>query len=58
MSTLDGVNGTVCDAQQNQRSFSMDANSSILTNGQSIGLAVSVLSSTPGLQRFTLNARS
>ncbi len=49
MSALDGVNGTVCDTQQNQQSFSIDANSSILTNGQSIGLAVSVLSPTTRL---------
>lgn len=42
MSALDGVNGTVCDAQQNQQSSSVDPNSSILTSGQSIGLALTV----------------
>jgi hypothetical protein len=45
MSAFDGVNGTFCDAQS-QQSFAIGGNSSILTNGQSIGLAVSVLSST------------
>ncbi|KAI9434894.1 hypothetical protein H4582DRAFT_2080561 [Lactarius indigo] len=44
MSALDGVNGTVCDAHQNKQPFA-DANSSLLTSGQSIGLTVSVLSS-------------
>ncbi|KAH8998215.1 hypothetical protein EDB86DRAFT_820342 [Lactarius hatsudake] len=39
MSAPDGVNEVVCDAQQNKQSFS-DANSSILTNGQSIGLTL------------------
>ncbi|KAI9440187.1 hypothetical protein BJY52DRAFT_1229592 [Lactarius psammicola] len=37
-----GVKETVCDTRQNQQSFSIDANSSILTNGQSIGLALTV----------------
>ncbi|KAI9445892.1 hypothetical protein H4582DRAFT_2093698 [Lactarius indigo] len=37
MPALDAVNGTVHDAHQNNQSFS-DANSSILTSGQSIGL--------------------
>ncbi|KAH9052813.1 hypothetical protein EDB87DRAFT_340934 [Lactarius vividus] len=40
MSALDGVNETVCDAQQN-KPFS-DANTTILTNGQSIGLSLTV----------------
>ncbi|KAH9170441.1 hypothetical protein EDB89DRAFT_2071956 [Lactarius sanguifluus] len=52
MSALDGVNGTLCDLQQNKQSFSIDTNTSTLTNGQSIGLAVSVLSST---DRLTLS---
>ncbi|KAH9014334.1 hypothetical protein EDB85DRAFT_2157473 [Lactarius pseudohatsudake] len=42
MSAPDGVNEVVCDAQQNKQSFS-DANSSILTNGQSIGLTGAVI---------------
>lgn len=46
MPTLDGVNKTFCVATQSPRSFSVDTNSSILTNGQSIGLTVSVLSYT------------
>ena len=46
MSAPDGVNGTFCDANQNQQSLSTDANSTVLTSGQSIGLAVSVLSSS------------
>lgn len=41
MSAFDGVNGTFCDAQS-QQSFAIDGNSSILTNGQSIGLALIV----------------
>lgn len=49
MSALDRVNGTVCDAQQNQQSCLITANTSVLTSGQSIGLAVSVLSSTTRL---------
>ncbi|KAH8979953.1 hypothetical protein EDB92DRAFT_1954414 [Lactarius akahatsu] len=52
MSAPDCVNGTVCDASQNKQSFSTHANSTILTNGQSIGLAVSILSSTT---RITLS---
>ncbi|KAH9014333.1 hypothetical protein EDB85DRAFT_2287593 [Lactarius pseudohatsudake] len=40
MSALDCVNGTVCDAQQNKQSISTYANSTILTNGQTIGLAL------------------
>ena len=44
MSALDDVNGTFCGAAQNPQ-LSIDANTSILTNGQSIGLAVRVLSS-------------
>jgi len=40
MSALDGVNGTVFDAQRNQPSFLIDANSTVLTNGQSIGLVL------------------
>ncbi|KAH8992971.1 hypothetical protein EDB92DRAFT_519363 [Lactarius akahatsu] len=40
MSTLDGVNGTVYDTQQNKQPFSIYADSTILTNGQSIGLAL------------------
>jgi hypothetical protein len=46
MSAPDGVNGTFCDANQNQQSLSTNVSSSILTNGQSIGLAVSIFSST------------
>ena len=58
MSALDGVNGTFCDA--NQQSLSTDAGSMILTNGQSIGLAVSVLSSTirPTLSHVQLTAEA
>ena len=41
MSGFDGANGTSCDAQSKQ----VDGNSSILTNGQGIGLAVSILPS-------------
>ena len=44
MPALDDANGTTCDAKQNLQSFSIDANT-VLTNGQSIGLVVSVLSS-------------
>ena len=44
MSALDDVNGTFCGAAQNPQ-LSIDANTSILTNGQSIGLAVRDLSS-------------
>ncbi|KAH9055184.1 hypothetical protein EDB87DRAFT_1344417 [Lactarius vividus] len=40
MSAPDCVNETVCDAQQNKQSFSTYANSTVLTNGQSIGLAL------------------
>ncbi|KAH8977960.1 hypothetical protein EDB92DRAFT_1805358 [Lactarius akahatsu] len=40
MSALYCVNGTVCDAQQDEQSFAIDTNSTILTNGQSIGLAL------------------
>jgi hypothetical protein len=47
MSALDGVNGTLSDANQfNQRSLSTEPSSLIVTSGQSIGLAVSVLLST------------
>ena len=43
----DGVNGTLRDPNQfNQQSLSTDPSSLILTSGQSIGSAVSVLSST------------
>ncbi|KAF8263589.1 hypothetical protein EI94DRAFT_1740602 [Lactarius quietus] len=44
MSALDGVNGTFCDAKQSQQSISIDNDSTILTNGQSIGLAASFIS--------------
>ena len=46
MPALDGINGTFHDATENPQSFSSDPNTFILTSGQSIGLAVSVLSST------------
>ena len=46
MTALDGVNGTVCNAEQYQRSLSSDNSPSpsisCLTHGQTIGLAVSV----------------
>jgi hypothetical protein len=46
MAALDGVNGTVCNAQQYQQSLqSYDSSSpsiSCLTRGESIGLAVSI----------------
>ena len=46
MTALDGVNGTVCNAQQYQQSLqSYDSRSrsiSCLTRGESIGLAVSI----------------
>ncbi|KAH9170451.1 hypothetical protein EDB89DRAFT_2071969 [Lactarius sanguifluus] len=41
MSALHVVNGTVCGAQENNQFFS-DTNSTILTSGQSIGLALTV----------------
>ncbi|KAF8261258.1 hypothetical protein EI94DRAFT_1746329 [Lactarius quietus] len=47
------VNGTFCDAKQSQQSISMGAHSSILTHGQTIGLAVSILSSATSI-RLTL----
>jgi len=44
MSTLEGVNGTTCDAQQYQQSLlpltSPNRTVSCLTHGQTIGLAV------------------
>ncbi len=44
MSTLEGVNGTTCDAQQYQQGLlsleSLDPSITCLTRGQSIGLAV------------------
>ena len=47
MAALDGVNGTVCNAQQYQLSISSDDNPnpsiSCLTHGQAIGLAVGIL---------------
>ena len=46
MASLDGVNGTVCNAEQYQRSLSSYNNPSssisCLTHGQTIGLAVSI----------------
>ncbi len=46
MTALDGVNGTVCNAQQYQQSLqSYDSRSpsiSCLTHGDGIGLAVSI----------------
>jgi hypothetical protein len=58
MSALDGVNGTCCDV--NQRSLSTESSSLILTSGQSIGLAVSVLSSAirPTLSRVQLTVEA
>ena len=46
MPVLDSVNGTFHDATENPQSFPIDPNTVILTTGQSIGLAVSVPSST------------
>lgn len=43
---FDAVNGTFHDATQTPQSFSTDPNTFILTNGQSIGLTVSILSSS------------
>jgi hypothetical protein len=44
MSTLEGVNGTTCDAQQYQQGLlslkSLNPSITCLTHGQSIGLAV------------------
>ncbi|KAH9048657.1 hypothetical protein EDB83DRAFT_2227100 [Lactarius deliciosus] len=61
MSALNGVNGTVCYAQQNKQSFS-DVNSTILTNGQSIGLGLiveaSILSFGALIVIFILIARN
>ena len=46
MTALDGVNGTLCNAEQYQQSLSSYDNpnpsTSCLTHGQSIGLAVSI----------------
>jgi hypothetical protein len=46
MPTLRGINGTVCDAEQYQQSISSPTDPnyfiSYLSNGQSIGLVVSV----------------
>ena len=42
MSALEGVNGTVCNAQQYQQ-FLSNGTITCLTHGQSIGLAVSIL---------------
>ena len=61
MLTLDGVNGTLRDPNQfNQRSLSTDSSSSILTSGQCIGSAVSVLSSAfrPTLSHVQLIAEA
>ena len=48
MATVDGVNGTVCNAEQYQQSLSSYDNPnpsiSCLTRGASIGLAVSTMS--------------
>jgi hypothetical protein len=49
MTAFDDVNKTFCDAQS-QKSFLVDGKSSILTNGQSIGLAVSIPSSAVRLR--------
>ncbi|KAH9052532.1 hypothetical protein EDB87DRAFT_1722850 [Lactarius vividus] len=63
MPTIDGVNGTVCDAHQslNKPSF-LDATPSVLTNGQSIGLTLtaeaSFLSFTALIVVFILIARN
>ena len=61
MLALDGVNGTLRDANKfNQRSLSTDFGSLILTCGQRIGLAVSVLLSTfrPTLSHVQLIAEA
>ncbi len=42
MSALEGVNGTVCNAQQYQQ-FRSNRTITCLTHGQSTGLAVSIL---------------
>ncbi|KAH9014344.1 hypothetical protein EDB85DRAFT_2123676, partial [Lactarius pseudohatsudake] len=61
MSALDVVNGTVCGAQQNNRFFS-GTNTTILTSGQSIGLALTVeaslLSFCAVIVIFILTARN
>ena len=41
MPALDGVDVTFRDVRQNPQSFSINPNTTTLTNGQSIGLAVS-----------------
>ena len=46
MSALDGVNRILCDANQKPTNSNSVYSYHILTSGQSIGLAVSVLSST------------
>ena len=46
MPAFDAVNATFHDATQTPQSFSTDPNTFILTNGQSIGLTVSILSSS------------
>ena len=61
MLAIDGVNGTLHDANQfNQRSLSTEPSSLILTRGQSIGLTVSVLSSTfrPTLSHVQLTSEA
>ena len=57
----DGANGTLHDVNQfNQRSLSTQPSSLILTSGQSIGSAVSVLSSTfrPTLNHVQLTSEA
>ncbi|KAH8998216.1 hypothetical protein EDB86DRAFT_820456 [Lactarius hatsudake] len=54
MSALDCVNGTVCDAQQKRQSSSTYANSTILTNGQSIGLALTAEASFLSFSALTV----
>ena len=61
MLAIDGVNGTLHDANQfNQRSLSTEPSSLVLTGGQRIGLTVSFLSSAfrPTLSHVQLVAEA